>query len=595
LFDESKRSGGRFLRLAIMAVILGINTHHAGASAALIVDGTPVAAIAEERLSRVKYYAKFPKLAINTVLEMANLSFADIDYVAVGRDDSANTFKKAEFVLRNPSKLLSLLKMRGERTDLDDMKTLLERECGAKSADLRFEQVNVEHHLAHIASSYFISPWDYAAGLSIDGAGDFVTAMLAECEGNQIHIKERVYLPHSLGFFYTMICEFIGYSKYGDEGKVMGLAPYGKDSYHDIFEQMVTLTDNGFELNSDFFVPFGSQSNVTIHDDGSMTVPILYSDKMREHFGAPRDPKNELTQRDMDLAYGMQATFERVYMHMLNKLHQLVPTEKLVIAGGGALNSVANGKLFDETPFRETVIQPAAGDDGLAIGAALYVSQAILGDGARWVINDAYLGPEFSEDEIQLVLEREKIEYKKLEREELLDLAAQDIADGKVVGWFQGRTEWGPRALGNRSILANPNRDDMKDILNARIKRREWFRPFAPAILAEKQSEVFEGEHPSPFMLHVYKIRPEWREKLPAVNHVDNTGRLQTVSRHENPMYYDLISRFEQKTGIPVILNTSFNENEPIVNTPDEAVDCYQRTKMDTLVIGNFFCQKVNK
>jgi carbamoyltransferase len=578
-----------------MAVILGINTHHAGASAALIVDGVPVAAIAEERLTRVKYYAKFPGLAIQTVLNMANLSFKDIDYVAVGRDDSANTFKKAEFVLRNPGKLLSLLKIRGERIDLDDMKTLLERECGANPADLRFEQVNVEHHLAHIASSYFISPWEQAAGFSIDGAGDFVTAMLAECEGNQIHIKERVYLPHSLGFFYTMICEFIGYRKYGDEGKVMGLAPYGNDRYHDIFEQMVTLTDKGFTLNPDFFVPFGSQSNINIHNDGSMTVAKLYSEKMRELFGEARDPNNEILQRDMDLAFGMQATFEKVYMHMLNKLHKLVPSERVVIAGGGALNSVANGKLFHETPFRETAIQPAAGDDGLAMGAALYVSQAILGDGARWVINDAYFGPEFSESEIQSSLEREKIEYKKLEREQLIDLAAQDITDGKVLGWYQGRSEWGPRALGNRSILANPNRDDMKDILNARIKRREWFRPFAPAILAEKQSEVFEHDHPSPFMLHVYKIRPNWRDKLPAVNHVDDTGRLQSVSRNENPLYYDLISRFEQKTGIPVILNTSFNENEPIVNTPDEAVDCYQRTKMDTLVIGNFFCQKIDE
>lgn len=578
-----------------MAVILGINTHHAGASAALIVDGVPVAAIAEERLTRVKYYAKFPALAIKTVLEMANLTFKDIDYVAVGRDDSANTFKKAEYVLKNPGKLLSLLKIRSQRTELDDMKTLLERECGANPADLRFEQVNVEHHLAHIASAYFISPWEHAAGFSVDGAGDFVTAMLAECEGNQINIKERVYLPHSLGFFYTMICEFIGYRKYGDEGKVMGLAPYGTDAYHDIFEQMVALTDTGFELNPDFFVPFGSQSNITILDNGAMEVATLYSDKMRDLFGDPRDPKNEILQRDMDLAYGMQATFEKVYMHLLNKLHQLVPTDRVVMAGGGALNSVANGKLFHETPFRQTAIQPAAGDDGLAMGAALYVSQAILGDGARWEINDSYFGPEFSESEIKSSLEREKIDYKKLEREQLLEVAAQDIADGKVVGWYQGRSEWGPRALGNRSILANPNRDDMKDILNARIKRREWFRPFAPAVLAEKQSEVFEGDHPSPFMLHVYKIQENWRDKLPAVNHVDNTGRLQTVSRNENPMYYDLISRFEQKTGIPVILNTSFNENEPIVNTPDEAVDCYQRTKMDTLVIGNFFCQKINE
>ncbi|MEO1646457.1 MAG: carbamoyltransferase C-terminal domain-containing protein, partial [Chloroflexota bacterium] len=248
-----------------------------------------------------------------------------------------------------------------------------------------------------------------------------------------------------------------------------------------------------------------------------------------------------------------------------------------------------------QTPFTQTVIQPAAGDDGLAMGAALYVSQAMLNDGERWEITNAYFGAEYSDSEVKSALESAGItDYQKLERDALIEKTATAIADGNVVGWYQGRSEWGPRALGNRSILANPNRDDMKDILNARIKRREWFRPFAPAVLAERQADVFSHDHPSPFMLHVYEINPEWRDKLPAVNHEDNTGRLQTVSRHENPLYYDLIRSFDQKTGIPVVLNTSFNENEPIVNTPEEAVDCYQRTKMDTLAIGNFFCEKVN-
>ncbi len=582
--------------LIYMAVILGINTHHASASAALVIDGVPVAAIAEERLTRVKYYAKFPAQAINTVLNMAGLSFKDIDYVAIGRDDSANTFKKAEFVLRNPSKLLGLIKIRSERTELDDIKTLMQKECGASPADLRFEQVNVEHHLAHIASSYFISPWEKASGFTIDGSGDFVTATLSECKGNTIEIKERIHLPHSMGFFYTMICQFIGYTKYGDEGKVMGLAPYGKDAYQDQFDQMIKLTDAGFELNDEFFVPFGSQSNIKIHADGSMDIAKLYSDKMVQLFGAPREPDDELSQRDMDLAYGMQATFEKVYMHLLHKLYAIAPNDRLVLAGGGALNSVANGKIFEQTPFYQTAIQPAAGDDGLAMGAALYVSQSILNDGPRWQINDAYFGPEYNDSEVQSALTAAGItDYQKLERDTLIDKTAHDIADGQVVGWFQGRSEWGPRALGNRSILANPNRDDMKDILNARIKRREWFRPFAPAVLAERQADVFEHDHPSPFMLHVYKLQEAWRAKLPAVNHVDDTGRLQTVSRNENALYYDLIQRFDELTGIPVVLNTSFNENEPIVNTPEQAVDCYQRTKMDTLVIGNYFCQKVNQ
>lgn len=579
-----------------MAVILGINTHHAGASAALVIDGVPVAAIAEERLSRIKYDARFPAQAIKTVLEMAGLHFRDLDYVAIGRDDRANTLKKAEYVLRNPGKLLSLLKIRGERSDLDDIKSLLQRECGAAATDLRFEQVNVEHHLAHVASAYFISPWEHAAGFTIDGAGDFVTATLSECKGNQIEIKERIYLPHSMGFFYTMLCQFIGFSKYGDEGKVMGLAPYGTDRYHEQIAQIVQLTATGFQLNPDYFVPFGSQNNIQIQADGSMQVARLYSDRMIQAFGAARPPHADISQRDMDIAHSMQALTERVYTHLLNRLHTLVPVDRLVIAGGIALNSVANGKLFDQTPFTQTVIQPAAGDDGLAMGAALYVSQALAKDGARWEITNAYFGPDYSDARMKSALEAAGIrDYQQLDRETLLQKTTDDIVSGQVVGWYQGRSEWGPRALGNRSILANPNRDDMKDILNARIKRREWFRPFAPAILAERQAEVFEHDHPSPFMLHVYKIRESRRDQLPAVNHVDDTGRLQTVSRHENPLYYDLIQRFERQTGIPVLLNTSFNENEPIVNTPEEAISCYLRTKMDTLVMGNFFCQKAPK
>jgi carbamoyltransferase len=279
-------------------------------------------------------------------------------------------------------------------------------------------------------------------------------------------------------------------------------------------------------------------------------------------------------------------------MHMLDALHKLVPSTRVAMAGGCALNSVANGKLLLETPFRETCIQPAAGDDGLAVGAALYVSNSILKEGKRWVMKDAYLGNEYSDSVIKPELDRYKVSYRELDREQLLDATSEEIKNGNVVGWFQGRMEWGPRALGNRSILAHPGFPNMKDILNSRIKHREWFRPFAPSVIQERQNDIFEQDHPSPFMLHVYKIRPEWRERLSAVNHVDDTGRLQTVARDENPLYYDLINRFDEKTGIPVILNTSFNENEPIVCQPSEAIECFLRTKMDVLVIGSFFCKK---
>lgn len=575
-----------------MAIILGINAYHAGASAALLIDGKPVAAIAEERLNRVKYYANFPALAIRKCLEMGGVSFKDIDYVAVGRDAAANRAKKVEYMLKHPTKLLNLLSIKSSRSALDDLKSQIATKCDVNPDELRFKQYNVEHHLAHIASAFYISPWERSAGFSMDGSGDFVSCMLASCEGNRIDIKHRVYIPHSLGSLYAMVCKFIGYGKYGDEGKVMGLAPYGKDVYADKFEDMIWLTENGFELNPKYFLPFGDNQGMTITEKGTMVVHRHHSDFMHELFGPARESHAEIEQRDMDLSFGLQQLFEKGYMHMLNVLHRMVPDERVAMAGGAVLNSVANGKLFDHTPFRETVIQPAAGDEGLALGAALYVSQVMLEEKERYVMVDSYLGPEYSESEIKQTLDSKGITYERLERDAMLKETVDEIEKGSVVGWFQGRMEWGPRALGNRSIIANPCRTDMKDILNARIKRREWFRPFAPSVLAERQAEIFEHTHPSPFMMHVYKIKPEWRERLFAVNHVDDTGRLQTVTREENPLYYDLIKMFGERTGVPVVLNTSFNENEPIVCNPDEAAECFLRTKMDVLVMGPFVCRK---
>jgi carbamoyltransferase len=575
-----------------VSVILGINAFHASASAAVIVDGVPVAAIAEERLNRVKYYAGFPKLAIEACMRQAGVSFKDIDAVAIGRDPSANRARKMEYTLRHPSKIVNLMKQRTSRAQLDDLRTLFVEHCGANAADLRFAEHQVEHHLAHIASAYYISPWDSAAGFSVDGSGDFVTVMMASCEGSEINVKKKIYVPHSLGNVYMMICEFIGYGRYGDEGKVMGLAPLGEDTYKEHFDDMIELTADGMKVNSKYFMPFGSNPGMSITEDGEMIIHRHYSDHMKELFGEPRRKDQELSKRDMDLAFGVQRIFEKTYMHLLNILHMLVPSERVAMAGGCALNSVANGKMFHETPFRETVIQPAAGDDGLSIGAALYVSNSILKEGRRKITNNAYLGEEYSDAEVEAQLQKSGIRYEKLDRDALIARTADEIVKGNVIGWFQGRMEWGPRALGNRSIITHPGFPGMKDILNARIKRREWFRPFAPAVLVERQNEIFDYDHPSPYMLHVYKIRPEWRERISAVNHEDNTGRLQSVERDENPMYYDLIKAFESRTGIPVVLNTSFNENEPIVNTPAEAIDCFARTKMDVLSIGSFFCTK---
>jgi carbamoyltransferase len=565
---------------------------HADASAAIVLDGEVKFAVAEERLNRRKHFGGFPALAIKACLDAVGAKISDMEHVAVGQDSDANLARKVQYALANPTKILNFIRLRQRKESMRDVRSLIAQVLEVDPAQLKFQEHHLEHHIAHIASAYYCSPWERAAGFSYDGSGDFVSTMMARCEGNEIGILDRVFLPHSLGSFYTMICEFIGYSKYGDEGKVMGLAPYGKDTYCKEIGKIVKATEAGFQLNLSYFKPLGSNQGMQVLPDGTVQLARHFSDRMQELFGEPRAPHSEITQRDMDLAFVMQHQFEEIFFHLLNKLHQQVPLENLAMAGGCALNSVANGKLFDRTPFRRTYIHPAAGDEGLAIGAALHTYHSVLKQPRRHELKQSYLGPEFSDSHIQSALQKAGLAFRKLERALLLDEVATQIAAGNVIGWFQGRMEWGPRALGNRSIVAHPGLPNMKDTLNARIKHREWFRPFAPSIMAEYQHEYFEHDHPSPFMLHVYKIRPGKRQSLCAVNHVDDTGRLQTVTREENPIYYDLISAFHRKTGIPVILNTSFNENEPIVCTPEEAIDCFQRTRMDVLAIGPFLVVK---
>ena len=575
-------------------LILGLNMFHADASAAIVHDGEVVFAIAEERLNRRKHFGGFPALAVKACLDAVGAKISDVDHVAVGQDSDANLAKKVQYALANPTKILNFIRLRQRKESMRDVRSLLGHALQVDLAQLRFQEHHVEHHIAHIASAYYCSPWEKAAGFSYDGSGDFVSTMMARCEGNNIEVLERVFLPHSLGSVYTMICEFIGYSKYGDEGKVMGLAPYGKnkDEYRELLSKIVTPKNSGFQLDLSYFKPLGSNAGMQVLPDGTVRLARHFSQRIEELLGEPRAPHAEITQRDMDLAFALQNRFEEVFFHLLNELHLRVPCDDLAMAGGCALNSVANGMVFDRTPFRRTYIQPAAGDEGLAIGAALHTYHSALKQPRRHELKNSYLGPEFSDSYIESSLKKATLDYRKLQRAPLLEAVAEEIAAGNVIGWFQGRMEWGPRALGNRSILAHPGLPNMKDVLNARIKHREWFRPFAPSILADYQHEYFEHDHPSPFMLHVYKIRPEKRKLLCAVNHVDDTGRLQTVTREENPLYYDLIAAFHCKTGIPVVLNTSFNENEPIVCTPEEAIDCFQRTRMDVLAIGPFLVTK---
>ena len=573
-----------------MSIILGINYSHPGSSACILVDGKPVVAIAEERLNRIKYYAGFPILSIKACLKIANIKLSDIEHVAIPSDTTANYFEKVKYGLKNPKKIYNLIKIHNSKDSLSNLKSLLSKYFD--SNDFKFKQHNIEHHIAHISSAYFISKWNNSSGFSLDGSGDFVSTMFAECRDNNINVKYREHIPNSLGSFYTMICELIGFSNYGDEGKVMGLAAYGSNNFKELLDDVVGIKSKGFEINKKYFKTFGSNYGIKIDDRGKASIESHISDYAIKKFGKPTLFHTALSSRDMDLAYSLQNKFEEIYLKLLNQLHNLVPNENVCMAGGATLNSVANGKIFDSTPFNKTCIQPAAGDDGLSLGAALYVYHSVLGNKDRYVMNGSYLGPEFSDNEIRKELIKFNMSFEKLNYKNLITKVVDNICDNKVVGWFQGKMEWGPRALGNRSILANPNSPIMKDILNKRIKQREWFRPFAPVVLENYQNEIFECNHPSPNMTHVYKIKKDWRERLTAVNHVDNTGRLQTISRDQNKKYYDLIKEFKKRTGIPVLLNTSFNENEPIVCYPKSAISCFLRTEMDLLVIGNYYCIK---
>jgi len=424
--------------------------------------------------------------------------------------------------------------------------------------------------------------------------------MIGQGEGNRIKVIEQVNFPHSLGLFYTAFTQFLGFPKYGDEYKMMGLAAYGKPKFLGEMEKTVVLKDDGkFELNLDYFTHH-SKGVTQLWDGGYPETGCVYSDKLIEEFGPPRKHQDKITDFHQDIATSVQAMYEKAFFYILNYLYKVTKLSNLCLAGGCALNSVANGKVFDNTPFEKIYIQPASSDAGGALGAAYYVWHQMLKKPRNFCMKRAYWGPKFSKSEVckALTKRKGKLENADCTIDKVNDEAklcretAQEIADGKIVGWFQGKMEWGPRALGNRSILCDPRRKEMKDILNARIKKREPFRPFAPSILLQAVGDYFEKEYPDPFMVKVYLIKEDKRKIIPAVTHADGTGRLQTVSYEDNPLYWRLIKEFEKITGVPVVLNTSFNENEPIVCTPEEALDCFLRTKMDTIVICNYILRR---
>lgn len=567
-------------------VILGINAYHGDASAALLVDGTCVAAVEEERISRVKHQSGFPVESVRRSLEMAGVSPIDIDHIAIGRDPLSNLYRKLSYGLLHPPGVSFVRSRLRNAAKVMDVKKSLRAALGKEKLRARFHRV--EHHRTHIASAFDCSPFEEAACISLDGMGDFVSTMWGSGRGSKIDVWGSVNHPHSLGHFYQAFTQYLGLHRFGDEFKLMGLASYGEPRFKEELKDVVSLGDDlQFRLNLDYFTHHKRGVDMT-WEEGTPEVGGFWSPKVAEVFGPPREVGSEITARDEDLAASVQAVLEDIALEMLRRLHSRSGSKNLAMAGGVALNCVLNGRIQEDTPFEEVWIQPAANDAGISLGAALWVCHQVLGRPRAWVMEHAYLGDDFDDADYKSALEAAGLNYDVVDDETLFDRVAGHIADGDVVGWFQGRMEFGPRALGNRSIVCDPRRPDMKDTLNSRIKHREPFRPFAPSILEDKTGDWFERSYPSPYMLLAYEVRPEKRQAIPAVTHVDGTGRLQTVRRDQNPRYYELIQTFEKKTGVPVLLNTSFNENEPICCRPEEAVDCFTRTHMDVLVLGNY-------
>ena len=577
-------------------LILGINAFHGDSSACLLKDGKILAAAEEERFRRIKHWAGFPSNSIEYCLNDAGISLNDIEHIGINQDPRANLFKKIKFSLLNRPDLSLILDRIKNKRERSDIKKIIKKEFNENYTG---KVHNVEHHLTHLSSAFHVSPFDNAVSVSVDGFGDFSSAAWGICNEDRIHIDKKVYFPHSLGIFYQAMTQWLGFPHYGDEYKIMGLAPYGEPKYIDQMREIVSLKADGrFELNLKYFIHHKEKISYE-WEDGQPIFGKLYSKKLCNLLGESRKIDEELSQKHKDIARSVQSMYEEAFFNLLNVLHHKYKVDNLCLAGGCAMNSVANGKVYRQTPFKRMYIQSAAGDAGGAIGAAFSIWHN-LGGKKEEVMNHAYLGPRYSNGYIENLLnsnsqslDDEGCEISFInDVNEIYERTSNAIIDGKVIGWFQGRMEWGPRALGNRSILCDPRRKDMKDILNLKIKRRESFRPFAPSILREHVNDWFEEDDDVPFMMQVFQIKDLKRKEIPAVTHADGSGRLQTVHKDTNERYYNLIEVFNSKTNVPMLLNTSFNENEPVVCKPDEALACFLRTKMDFLVLEDWIIER---
>jgi carbamoyltransferase len=589
--------------------ILGISCYFHDAAAALLRDGQLVAAAEEERFTRKKHDYEFPQYAIDFCLRTGGIAAADLDYVVFFEKpfvkferlllSTMQTFPRSHRVFRE-----AMITWLGDKLWI---KPLIQKKLGVPASKILFS----DHHLSHAASSFFCSPFDEAAILSVDGVGEWTTASMGIGKGTDIKLLKEIRFPHSIGLLYSAFTAFLGFEVNEGEYKVMGMAPFGEPRYVDKVHKLIRIgRDGSFELDLDYFC---------FHYSTDKT----FNGKFTELFGPARDPKanfftassgypsyfgekpgnyEELSRENQyyaDVAASIQAVTEEALVQMAHAAHKETGLKRLCMAGGVALNSVANARILRETPFEELYVQPSAGDGGGAVGAALYAYHGVLGKPRQFTMKHAYWGEEHGPDKIEGFLKDRAIPYTRFEKEDdLIAFTVDRLQEGKVVGWSQGRFEWGPRALGNRSILADPRRADMKDIVNVKIKFREPFRPFAPSVPADRAEQYFvlpeaSKHYPARFMLYVVDVRGEKREILPAITHVDGTGRLQTVCQDVSPRYYRLIDTFGQATGVPVVLNTSFNlRGEPIVNTPNEAFHTFTQSGMDVLVLGEYAVEK---
>ena len=567
-----------------MSIILGINKDHSDSSACLLINGELVGAVAEERLGkRIKHDSSFPVNSIKWLIKSNNLKYSDINHIAVSNDPMSNFIPKMLHSF-DFSSFNFFKKIKNKFYDRSSIKKEIINLCkdtGEDVNNLRFKIINVEHHLTHIASAFYLSKFkDKTAAFTYDGSGDAVSITLAECHDNKIKILEKVFLPKSLGHFYSAICNYIGFKNFGEEYKVMGLSAYGKDRYLEYFNELIGYDKKKILRQEKIF------------DYNSIDYKKSHVIKLSKNI-LPEKKLDKFSQESKDIAKSLQSSFENTVMQIIHRLEKKVSTQNLVMAGGCAMNGLVNGKIFKESNFKNHFIQPASTDDGTALGAAYYCWHNHLKKKNRFEMKHAFWGPSYDDKTILKSINSKNLNFKKFSKtEELTNYAAKIIANDKVVGWYQGRSEWGSRALGNRSILANPVNKNMKDIINSKIKKRESFRPFAPSVLEEDTNKFFECDIRSEFMNHIIKFKEEWRDVFPSVCHVDSTARLQTVNQDNNPLFYKLISDLKKITGYGIILNTSFNENEPIVDTPDQAIDCFLRTDMDVLFLEKFMVSK---